>query len=85
MQYEDLSTEQREMAEAAASPEEIVHLAEQQGIKLTDEELEEVVGGAWNQSDRHVFCSCGRKIKLTSAQFKRGWVTCPECGKTIFF
>ena len=85
MEYEELSEEQKEIVESASSPEEIVHLASQQGVKLTDEELEDVSAGGWNHSDRHVYCSCGTKIKLTSAQFKRGWVTCPECGKTIFF
>jgi len=85
MEYEELSEEQKEIVESVSSPEEIVHLASQQGVKLTDEELEEVSAGGWNNPDHHVYCSCGAKIKLTSAQFKRGWVTCPECGQNIFF
>ena len=45
MDYRDLTPELRERARACKTTEEIVALAEEEGIDLTDEELEAVSGG----------------------------------------
>lgn len=45
MNFEDLTTEQKEKAIACKTPEEVLALAKEEGIKLTDEELQAVAGG----------------------------------------
>ena len=45
MNFEDLTTEQKEKAIACKTPEEVLVLAKQEGIELTDEQLEAVSGG----------------------------------------
>ena len=47
MKLEDLSPELQEKAKACTSPEEILALAKDQGIELTDEELQAVAGGGF--------------------------------------
>jgi bacteriocin-like protein len=37
-------------AKACKSPEEMIELAKREGYKLSDEELENVSGGAWSES-----------------------------------
>ena len=41
MNFEDLTTEQKEKAISCKTPEEVLELAKQEGIELTDEQLEE--------------------------------------------
>lgn len=45
MDYKDLTDEQKAKAKACTSPEELVAVAEAEGIELSDEELEAVTGG----------------------------------------
>ena len=45
MNYEDLTTEQLEKAKACSSAKELVALAEEEGVELTDEQLEQIAGG----------------------------------------
>lgn len=46
MNFEDLTTEQKEKAIACKTPEEVLALAKEEGIKLADAQLESVSGGA---------------------------------------
>lgn len=49
--FHDLTEEQKEKARACKTPEEILALAESEGMELSDEELESVAGGKaphWN-------------------------------------
>ena len=45
MNYENLTVEQLEKAKACTSAKELVALAEEEGIELTDEQLEKIAGG----------------------------------------
>ena len=67
MQFEDLTQEQLDKARACTSAEELMALAQQEGIELSDQELESVSGGAWNCGDCtdyvcQVVCSSASKI-----------------------
>ena len=48
MEFEDLTPEQQEKAKACTTVDELVALAKEEGIELTDEELEAMAGGEWN-------------------------------------
>ena len=45
MDFNDLTAEQRERARACKSTEELVALAQEEGIDISDEELDAVSGG----------------------------------------
>ncbi len=47
MSYENLSPEQQDRARACESPEELAALAEEEGLELSDEMLEDVAGGGF--------------------------------------
>lgn len=48
MEFEDLTPEQQEKAKACTTVDELVALAKEEGIELTDEDLEAMAGGKWN-------------------------------------
>ena len=57
MDFNDLSPELREKAQACTSPEEMLALAKQEGYKLSEDELGAVSGGkAWSgaQCDKEI-------------------------------
>ena len=57
MDFNDLSPELREKAQACTSPEELLALAKREGYKLSEDELSAVSGGkAWSgaQCDKEV-------------------------------
>ena len=45
MEFDDLSQELKERAKACETPEELLALAKEEGIVLSDEDLEQVSGG----------------------------------------
>lgn len=45
MQFNELTDEQKAKAKACQTPEELAALAKDEGIELTDEQLEQVAGG----------------------------------------
>ena len=47
MNFESLSPEQKAKAQACKSFEEMVDLAREEGVELTDEQLDDIAGGAW--------------------------------------
>lgn len=49
-EYRDLTEEQKAKAKAAKTPEELIALAKEEGLELTDEQLEAVSGG-WSLDD----------------------------------
>jgi len=53
MKFEELTTEQKEKAIACKTPDELLKLAKEEGIELTDEQLEGISGGGWSSP------SCG--------------------------
>lgn len=50
MDYRDITPEQRAKVEACTSPEELIALAQEEGIELSDEQLEKVAGGSWGSN-----------------------------------
>lgn len=55
MACSELTDEQKAKARAAKTPEQILALAKEEGIELTDEQLEAVAGG-WSSCDSY---GCG--------------------------
>ena len=47
----ELSPEQRARAKQCKTPEELLALAKEEGYELTDDELEGISGGFWNDCD----------------------------------
>ena len=45
MNFEDLTAQQKEKALACKMPEELVKFAKEEGIELTDEQLDSISGG----------------------------------------
>lgn len=48
MHINDLTPELREKAVACKTPEELIALAKDEGMELTDDQLDAIAGGAWN-------------------------------------
>lgn len=45
VEFDDLTVEQKERLKACKTPEEIIALAKEEGVNLTDEQLEGIAGG----------------------------------------
>jgi len=50
--FKDLTPEQQEKARACKTPEDVLALAKEDGIELTDEQLEAMAGG-WDECDTY--------------------------------
>ena len=48
MNYHDLTPEQKERLNACTTPAQLLALAQEEGMELTDEQLEQVSGGAFD-------------------------------------
>ena len=48
MEYKDLTPEQMEKARECKTKDELVALAKEEGVELTEEQLEAVSGGSWS-------------------------------------
>lgn len=48
MNFDDLSDELKAKVRASETTEELMALAEQEGIELSDEQLEGIAGGGWS-------------------------------------
>ena len=65
MRLEDLTPEQMEKAKACKTTEELLTLAKEEGVELSDEQLEGLSGGVdwkklncpWNDCDSHNPCT----------------------------
>ena len=78
MTFEDITAEQREMARGK-SPEEMFELAEKLGRKLTDEEVEQVAGGATlKEGPRCPNCGSVGTVTFVSENPHRS--VCGDCG-----
>lgn len=61
MKFEDLTPQQKEKAIACKTPEELIALAKEEGVELTDAQLGEISGGGWSSP------SCGDDTAWTYA------------------
>ncbi len=50
MKFEDLTQEQRDKARACKTPEELLALAREEGMELSDAELNGIAGGSWGDT-----------------------------------
>ena len=53
MDIKDLTPEQKAKALACTTSEELAALAKEFGVKLTDEQLDAISGGSWNDCDQY--------------------------------
>lgn len=63
MDFDDLSPELREKAEACKTPEELFALAKAEGIELSDEQLDAISGGKWGGCNEVRGLGCKRLFK----------------------
>lgn len=61
MKFEDLTPQQKEKAIACKTPNELLELAKQEGIELSDDQLDSISGGGWSSP------SCGDDTAWTYA------------------
>ena len=84
MNIKDLTPEQIEKAKSCGTAEEIVALAQQEGIELGDEELDTISGGTWGEGNNGDPCPwCGMYIKYEGGMNMPKY--CPYCNGQIVF
>lgn len=74
MELKDLTPEQRDKIVPGMSAEELLTLAKEEGIELSAEELDEVVGGKKEWTDIVVCFKCGKSYDRMKMK------KCPKCG-----
>jgi bacteriocin-like protein len=86
MEFKDLTPEQIEKAKSVSSPDELLALAKEEGIELTNEDLAQVSGGkSWGGNGGVRKCpKCG-KDDFTLAYTDQGedYYRCDNCGTII--
>ena len=90
MNKDDLSAELREKANACNTPEELMSLVKEEGVELSDEDLDKISGGWGNDggsSSASVTCvNCGstnvegKSVRAGDSYFEE--YTCRNCGAT---
>lgn len=83
MNYEDLTQEQQEKLLACKTANELISLAEEEGVELSDDELQEIAGGGWSPKDALPKCPvCGSYAILINPMPGTGCAicTCHDCG-----
>ena len=85
MKLEDLNTERKEKLASCQSTEEMLKLAELEGIELDDEQLEAISGGdSWDSGHLGRPCPyCGKHVDYESGTRMPKY--CPHCGGKIVF
>ena len=51
MEFKDLTPEQQEKAKACKTANELIALANEEGVELSNEQLEAISGGSWYEPD----------------------------------
>ncbi len=77
MKFQDLTAEQKEQIAKCTTLEEIMALAQAEGIELEDQELEQIAGGDWRG---HQCPKCGSyDVEMTTTG-----PICDKCGYGTF-
>ena len=79
MEFKDLTPEQQEKANACTSASELLEFVKNEGIELSDEDLDKVAGG-WDSDSYPVVYHCANQIRVPEGG---GTVYCPACGQMI--
>ena len=82
----DISPELRAKVAACKTPEEILAIAKKEGVKLSEEQLESISGGAkWNWSGGY-YTECPRCGKTVDVDDKDNPpASCPYCGAPFYW
>ena len=81
MNLDNLTPEQIEQAKTLRTTEELVKYAMENGVELTDEQMEKVAGGSvWDdaQFSETTCTNCGKRVTWTGGSDTP--VMCPYCG-----
>ena len=82
MKFEDLSPEQQKIA-ADNSPDELIELAQENGIELSHDQLDQIAAGGWFPSSVDEGCpSCGSHNIHVSSIGQTMRYKCNNCGNT---
>ena len=57
--FKELTLEQMEKARACKDADELVQLADAEGLELTDEQLDAIAGGSWYNCMNETWLACG--------------------------
>ena len=82
MKLDNLTPEQMEKAKACTSAEELMALAKEEGVELSDEQLEAVAGGSWSGSNldcNHYGCGA-----WDCSMFGCSTVDCPSVDCAVY-
>ena len=85
MRFRDLRPDLQEKARECQTPEEIAELAREEGVELSDEEIDRISGGWGDSEDSGMRCpECG-SANVTGKAVRAGdsnWeeLTCLDCG-----
>ena len=85
MNLDNLTPEQIEKAKTIETPEELAKFAKENGIELTDEQMEKVAGGSvWDDTQiKQVTCPrCGKSTTWSGSDTP---TVCPHCGRRFFW
>ena len=82
MDYESLTSEQKDKLSSCKTPEDVLALAREEGYELSDEELEAIAGGSIWDSDYYKKCpECGStNIRRRGQQIAVPDYLCVDCG-----
>lgn len=69
MKFDDLSPEMREKVQACKSSDELLALAKEEGVELSEEDLEAVSGG-WGTCPNNDYCSSYKGDKFRTGPAK---------------
>ena len=81
MDIKDLSPEQQEKVKACNSIDELIALADSEGVDLTDEQLNQVAGGGWTRTTCCSQCKSENIAPTGEFDLQKGTVyKCNDCG-----
>ena len=86
MNLDNLTPDQIEKAKTIETPEDLAKFAKENGIELTDEQLEKVAGGSvWDETKTYktTCVKCGKTVSWTGGSETP--VMCPYCGRKFIW